>query len=74
MRCPEYARLEQEVTDILTKLSQLTQEQLRAFRDSNHTRFTQLDKELEIMIGQKERSLGALRQHAKEHGCKAQVA
>ena len=28
-----------------------------------------LDKQLELTVGLKERSIGALRQHEKEHGC-----
>jgi hypothetical protein len=29
----------------------------------------QLDRELELAIGEKERLFGALRQHREEHGC-----
>ncbi len=68
-KCMEYARLEKEVTDILQKLKELATHQLEAFHANRHGSFMKLDKELENVLGEKERRVGALRQHAAEHGC-----
>jgi hypothetical protein len=69
MKCPEYTRLESEVTAVLQKLSELTKQQLDLFRNGDQGAFMRLDKELENTVGHKERAVGALRQHAKEHAC-----
>ena len=68
-KCAEYAQLEREVTEILEYLSQLTQKQAEVFSTGNHGEFMRLDKELELSVGRKERAVGALRQHAKDHQC-----
>ena len=69
-KCPEYAALEDNVTEALQKLVELIDAQLAAFRAREHGTFMRLDKELEMAVGQKERVIGALRQHAKDHGCR----
>jgi len=71
--CAEYLLLEGEVQKILEKLTGLTTKQLDAFRAGDHTWFAQLDKKLELTVGEKERAIGALRQHAREHGCHSTV-
>jgi hypothetical protein len=63
--CPEYVRLQAEVEAVLEKLVQLTTLQLNAFLAS----VMRLDKELELTVGMKERTIGALREHGKEHRC-----
>lgn len=68
-RCPEYIRLEGEVSAVLQKLTEITSAQLTAFQENDPGKVMRLDKELELAIGEKERSLGALRQHVKEHRC-----
>jgi hypothetical protein len=67
--CQEYANLQHEVQLTLQALSDLTKAMLDAFHGADRNRFTQLDKELEAMVGRKERTIGALRQHIKEHKC-----
>jgi hypothetical protein len=37
--------------------------------DARQTEFMKIDKELENTVGEKERAIGALRQHAEEQGC-----
>jgi hypothetical protein len=69
-KCPEYAALEDQVTEALQKLVDLIGAQLAAFRAREHGTFMRLDKELETAVGHKERVIGALRQHAKDHGCR----
>jgi hypothetical protein len=68
-RCDEYTRLQMDVNTILEKLRQITQDQLQAFRSKDEGTFMRLDKELELTLGEKERSIGALRQHVQEHKC-----
>lgn len=68
-KCKDYERLQNEVEKILQKLTELTTRQLEAFQQQDQSTFTNIDKELENTMGEKERSIGAARQHAKEHGC-----
>jgi hypothetical protein len=67
--CPEYDRLHSELEQILGNLAQTTTLLLELFRSKDLNGVRQLDKELELTIGAKERSIGALRQHIKEHNC-----
>jgi hypothetical protein len=68
-KCKEYEKLESEVSSILKELVQLTTQQLGAFQANNHALFMRLDRQLELTVGAKERSVGALRQHVKDHRC-----
>lgn len=68
-RCPEYANLQHELQLTLQTLSDLTKAMLDAFRGNDRDVFTRLDKELETTVGRKERIIGALRQHQKDHKC-----
>jgi hypothetical protein len=68
-KCEEYDRLQKDVEAILEKLREVTTLQLEVFRSRNQPEFIQLDKELELTVGEKERRIGALRQHAAEHRC-----
>ena len=68
-KCPEYDQLAEEADQILRDLGQATTLLLAVFREKDHNKFVRLDKELEQLVGAKERALGALRQHAKEHKC-----
>jgi hypothetical protein len=67
--CAECARLRKLVDEVLDVLIELMRQQRDAFLDNNHTQFMNLDKTLELEIGHKERSIGALRQHRQQrHG------
>ncbi len=68
-QCPEYRNLQHELQLILQSLSDLTQAMLDAFRADDRSAFARLDKELETSVGRKERVVGALRQHIKDHKC-----
>ena len=70
-KCAELAKLEEGVRSVLQQLIELTAAQLQAFRTHDQPEFLRLDKELENMIGVKERRIGALRQHGQEHGCRS---
>jgi hypothetical protein len=65
--CERCTALFETVDDVLDKLVQLTSEQLAAFRAGDQGAFMRLDKELELTVGSKERSIGALREHRKHH-------
>ena len=68
-RCEEYAKLSGAVNAVLAELTRLTTVQREAFQAGNDAEFHRLDYELEQTMGQKERSIGALRQHLREHKC-----
>jgi hypothetical protein len=67
--CPEYVRLRAEVENVLGNLAQVTMLLLELFRSNDEDKYIHLDKELELTVGEKERAVGALRQHLKEHQC-----
>jgi ATP-dependent Clp protease ATP-binding subunit ClpA len=68
-KCPEYIRLRSEVENVLGNLAQVTTLLLELFRNDESERYQHLDKELELTVGEKERAVGALRQHIKDHRC-----
>ena len=67
--CSEYDRLHNEVESVLGNLAQVSTLLLELFRAKDLAGVRRLDKELELTVGEKERSIGALRQHVKEHKC-----
>ena len=67
--CAEYDRLRSEVENVLGNLAQVTTLLLDLFRTWDSEKYLHLDKELELTVGEKERAVGALRQHIKEHKC-----
>lgn len=69
IKCAEYDRLRGEVENVLGNLAQVTTLLLELFRSKDFNGVHRLDKELELTVGEKERCIGALRQHIKEHNC-----
>lgn len=69
-RCEEYDRLEANVEKILARVAHLTTMQLERFRSGDNPGCKQVDRELENAMGEKERAIGALRQHMTEHKCR----
>lgn len=67
--CPEYSRLKGELESVLGNLAQVTTLLLDLFRAGDINKYQELDKQLELTVGEKERAVGALRQHLKEHHC-----
>ena len=67
--CAEQSRLRSEVENVLGNLAQVTTLLLELFRSGDSEKYLHLDKELELTVGEKERAVGALRQHIKEHKC-----
>jgi hypothetical protein len=72
-RCEVYAELQAEVDKSLEKLRELTTLQLEVFRSNNYHSFMRMDKELEVVVGEKERTIGALKQHTREHNCQPTI-
>jgi hypothetical protein len=72
--CAEYDRLRSEVENVLGNLAQVTTLLLELFRAGDSDKYKHLDKELELTVGAKERAVGALRQHVKEHHCEPKKA
>jgi hypothetical protein len=68
-RCPEYERLSSQLDDVLKKLVETTSLQLEIFRSKRPGEFMRVDKQLELLVGEKERRVGALQQHVDEHQC-----
>ena len=71
LECPEYRRLASYVENVLGNLAQLTTLHLELFRAGDFSACKRIDKELELTVGEKERAIGALRQHMLEHKCQA---
>ncbi len=68
MDCPERERLAADVNRVLGRITEIAEQQRAALNVSSAS-FYCLDRDLELAVGDKERAIGALRQHQKEHGC-----
>ncbi len=73
-QCHEYEKLSSDLDDVLKKLTETTSLQLEVFRSRKPGEFMRVDKELELLVGEKERRIGALRQHIQEHRCQPREA
>ena len=51
------------------RLSKLAHAEADAMRTGNESTWMEIDHQIELTIGEKERALGALKQHRQEHGC-----
>ena len=69
--CAEYNRLASDLEDILGRLTTMTGKHLEGFKAGDFPASRRLDKELELTMGEKERAIGALRQHMVEHKCQS---
>lgn len=67
--CPMDAQLSSALDSALGRLIDVTRESQAAFRENRNADLLRLDKDLEMALGEKERAIGALRQHRREHGC-----
>jgi hypothetical protein len=66
--CPRQQQLIEEVQKYLIELSSLAREEagLVKYKDK---RWLEVDKKIEQTLGDKERAMGALREHRETHGC-----
>lgn len=67
--CPKFQELRAAVDASLQQLIELTTLLRQVFLAGDYKVFNRYDKELENAVGQKERAIGALRQHSLEHRC-----
>jgi hypothetical protein len=68
-QCSRRDELMDETQQTLMKLAELARHQAEALRTGSDNLVMALDKEIETTLGDKERTLGALREHRKEHLC-----
>jgi hypothetical protein len=67
--CKTRQRLENLAQYHLRELAALAQEEADILRTADQERILEVDKKIENTLGQKERVIGALDEHRKEHGC-----
>ncbi len=67
--CPIRRELADTAADILERIIETNKAQIEALRNADFATLIRYDRELENLVGEKERAYGALRQHAQEHGC-----
>ena len=67
--CPRQQELMEDVQRHLIRISELTRSIAEALANGNESFAAELDKEVDLELGRKERAMGALHQHRKEHGC-----
>jgi len=65
--CSDCAHLKEEISNILENISKATAEQVDAVRSGDQEKLMRLDKEVETMMGEKERNMGALLHHQRGH-------
>jgi hypothetical protein len=67
--CPRQAELIEEVRIYLQRLAELAHAEAEALQCGHQGLWREIDQEIENVIGEKERAIGALNEHRTEHGC-----
>ena len=67
--CSKNRELLNVVVRKLDQLANLSNEQKAARESGDPGRAMDLDRELDLVFGEKERSVGAWQEHTREHGC-----
>ena len=67
--CAKYDKLASELEEVLKELVEKATLQLEIFRSKKPGEFMRVDKQLELLLGEKERRVGALGEHVAEHTC-----
>jgi hypothetical protein len=67
--CQRNRELLGAVVKALERLATLSTEQKMARESGDTGRATDLDTELDLLFGEKERTIGAWQEHTREHGC-----
>ena len=67
--CEKNEELMEFIVGKLTKIVELAQAQTAARRNGDRKRAIELDKQLDLLYGEKERAVGAWQEHTSEHGC-----
>jgi|SRR6185437_16903119 len=69
MPCLRQQELMEEVRRRLARLAELAHAEAEALKSRHHNLWKEIDQQIELTIGEKERCIGALNEHRKEHGC-----
>ena len=67
--CPRQQEIMEELQEHLMRLAALAREEAEAVRTGSENLWMAIDKQIESELGEKERALGALKEHRREHGC-----
>ena len=67
--CLRQQELVETVQAHLKRISELTQAVSAALANGSNNVAAELDRQVDLEFGMKERGMGALHQHRKEHGC-----
>lgn len=69
-RCEKHEELLNQAEEVLRRIHELTERQKVVVTETGVSeRFLRVDRELELAMGEKERAIGALREHDQEHDC-----
>jgi hypothetical protein len=68
-KCGVRLQLEEGVRELLRKLAVLASEEADIVPSGDDPRMDAVDREIENILGEKERAVGALKYHRAEHGC-----
>ena len=68
-KCDKNRDLLKDVVAKLTNLEQLSKAQVEARNNGDPALAMELDEKLDLVFGEKERSVGAWQEHVREHGC-----
>lgn len=67
--CSQQNELSGHAIEVLGQIARISQEQIQALRSNDQAAMMRLDRQLELLFGEKERAFGALAEHRREHGC-----
>ena len=68
-RCAKHDELFARVQANLDRLADLSRSAAEAFREGDRSEFSRLDREIEKLTSDKQRRIGALREHENDHRC-----
>lgn len=68
-KCTRHDELLEEAQKVLESIHELSAKQVETIEQGVSQRFLSMDRQLELAMGEKERAIGALREHDREHGC-----
>jgi len=67
--CPSQQELLAKARGHLMRISELARSVAEALAIGDEDRAAELDKQIDLELGMKERAMGAIHQHRKDHGC-----
>ena len=69
MPCLEQIRLSEDVDRVQSDIVELITRQHEALVHGHENTLMAIDRQIELKFGEKQRAIGALRQHRRDHGC-----